>query len=299
MASGENPTLTSDDLLAIRDQERFDLLGRIVNHLKNDQRVRAAWLSGSVSRGDHDGLSDLDLSVVVTNEAASDFNKNRRAYVVRPARPVLVMDNLANAPPNGAYLLVFYAGEVGPQHVDWFWQPESKAAIPDDEKVLFDRAGLPVIPGAEWRNEAQRPPGPPLGPSPMRVEVLTHKIKFFWAMSLIVAKYIARRDGETVARMTSVIARTLSGAVDLLDSNLPLPGCDAVRRTTIGREAPTAQFELLYGLARDATGLHQRLEEEGVAIPSQGISHIYRFFDLTQSMATLHVKPPGTGERQR
>ena len=144
-------TLQIDDLLAIRDQERSVLLGRIVNHLKEDQRVCAAWLSGSVSRGDHDGLSDLDLYVVVTDESVSDLVENRLANAARPARPVLVMDNVANAPPDGAYLLVLDEGEVGPQHVDWFWQPESWARIPDDEKILFDRVGLPVVLGAEWR----------------------------------------------------------------------------------------------------------------------------------------------------
>ena len=67
-----------DDSLAIRDRERSGLLSRIVNDLKNDQRVRAAWLSGSVSRGEHDVLSDLDLSVVVTDESVNDFVDNRR-----------------------------------------------------------------------------------------------------------------------------------------------------------------------------------------------------------------------------
>jgi predicted nucleotidyltransferase len=91
--------LLLDDLLAIRDQERSGLLSRIVNHLNDGQRVCAAWLSGSVSRGDHDGLSDLDLSVVATDESVSDLVDARRAHAARPARPVLVMDNVAKAPP--------------------------------------------------------------------------------------------------------------------------------------------------------------------------------------------------------
>ena len=55
--------MTTEDLPQIRQRERSDLLSRIVSDLQNDERVCAAWLSGSVSRGDHDGLSDLDLSV--------------------------------------------------------------------------------------------------------------------------------------------------------------------------------------------------------------------------------------------
>ena len=277
--------MTIQDLLAIRYRERSHLLGRIVEDLRNDQRVCAAWLSGSVSRGDHDELSDLDLSVVVTDESANDFVQNRRAHAARPARPVLVMDNMANAPPGGAYLLVLYAGEIGPQHVDWFWQPKSKSRIPDDEKVLFDRVGLPVASGVEWRREAHRPPGPPLDDVP-RVEVLTHKITFFWAMSLIVAKSIARRDSGTVAGMTSKIAQTLTEAAQLLNSNLSLPGRDAAQCSAIESAAPIGQFELLYGLARDATRMHEELVEQGAAIPSEAIRHIYRFFELTQSMTT-------------
>ena len=277
------------NVLAIRDRERSDLLARIVEHLKDDRRVRAAWLSGSVSRGDHDGLSDLDLSVVVDDKDAHDFVRNRRAHAARPAPPVLVMDNVANAPPCGAYLLVFYAGGVGPQHVDWFWQPESEARIPDDEKVLFDGVGLPAVSGAEWRREAHRPPGPPLGPNPTRGEVLTHKITFFWAMSLIVAKHIARRNDDTVARMTSLTAGTFAEAAQLLGSSLSMPGLDAAQRAAIESEAPAAQFELLYGLARDATGLHEELLDHGATIPSEAIRPIYRFFELTQSIATART----------
>ena len=199
------------------------------------------------------------------------------------------MDNMANAPPGGAYLLGFYAGEFGPQHVDWFWQPESKARMPDDEKVLFDRVGLQTAPGAEWRREAHRPPGPPLEPSPTRVELLTHKITFFWAMSLILAKYIARRDGESVARMTSVIARNLTEVAQLLGSSLSLPGRDAAKSSAIGSEAPAVQFDRLYGLASDATSLQDELVDQGTVIPSEAIPHIYRFFGLTQSIATQRM----------
>jgi len=119
---------------------------------------------------------------------------------------------------------------------------------------------------------------------PPRVEVLTHKITFFWAMSIIVAKYMARRNGETVARMTSVIARTLTETSQMLDSSLSLLGRDAALRSDIGSEAPARQFELLYGLARDATSLHDELVDQGAATPSKAIPQIYRFFELAESM---------------
>lgn len=137
-------TLQIDDLLAIRDQERSVLLGRIVNHLKEDQRVCAAWLSGSVSRGDHDGLSDLDLYVVVTDESVSDLVENRLANAARPARPVLVMDNVANAPPDGAYLLVFYEGEVGPNTWTGFGNRSPGHGYP------MTRRYFSIVPACQW-----------------------------------------------------------------------------------------------------------------------------------------------------
>ena len=281
--------MTIEGLLAIRDRERSDILGRIVADLKNDQRVGAAWLHGSLSRGDHDGLSDIDLTVVVADESANDFINNRWEYSARAGRPVLVMDNFANAPADGAYLLVFYAGEVGPQHVDWFWQPESTARIPDDEKILFNRLRLPVVPGAEWRREQHRPPGPRLGPSPTRVEVLTHEITFFWAMSLIVAKSIARGNGDTVARMILRIGRTLTDLARLVDNNRALHASDAALHSDMEAKAPTEQFRVLYELAREATSLHDDIVDQSASIPLEAIPHIYRFFELTHSMATARM----------
>jgi hypothetical protein len=183
-------------------------------------------------------------------------------------------------------LLVFYEGEVGPQHVDWFWQPESRARIPDDEKILFDRAGLPVVPGAEWRRDAHRPAGSPLAAGATRIDVLTHKITFFWAMSLIVAKYIARRKSETVGIMTTMVATTFQEAAQLLGGDASLPGSDAALRSPIESESPASQFEVLHGLAQDTTRLEDALTDQGAAIPSEAIPYIQRFFELTESMTT-------------
>lgn len=44
-----------------------ELLARVVQHVEEDDRVRALWLSGSVGRGVPDAGSDLDLVVTVTD----------------------------------------------------------------------------------------------------------------------------------------------------------------------------------------------------------------------------------------
>jgi len=55
-------------------------LDQIVAIVEADSNVRAAWLSGSVSRGDDDALSDLDLSVVVSDESIGELVDRRRTY---------------------------------------------------------------------------------------------------------------------------------------------------------------------------------------------------------------------------
>jgi hypothetical protein len=47
-----------------------DLLSRIVDHVRSDDRVRALWLAGSVGRGDADAGSDLDLVLTVSGRDA-------------------------------------------------------------------------------------------------------------------------------------------------------------------------------------------------------------------------------------
>ena len=138
--------MSIEDLLSIRWRERAELLRCIEEVNSSDCRVRAAWVSGSTALGEDDALSDLDLYIVVADSAIDDFVNNRRFHAAGPARPVLFMENLANAPIGGAYLLALYEGAAGPQHVDWFWLPESEARRPDQAAVLFDHAGLSARP---------------------------------------------------------------------------------------------------------------------------------------------------------
>ena len=280
-----------DKLLAIRMQERALLLERIVEHLRSDRRVRAAWLSGSVSRGEDDGLSDLDLHVAVADGNVADFVKNRRQHAAELAKHLLLMDNFRNAPAGGAYLLALYEGAVGPQHVDWFWHTESRSRLPDDERILFDLVGLPVVAGDWWRRELRRPPSLPLGADPSLVDLLAHKCAFFWAMSLIVAKHIARRDAETVTRMTSLIANTLGDVARL--GNVQPRSEEPWRSLMSGLQVPSAtmEFHLLRTLARSAEDLGDRLADPSVVVPPTVVRQIYRFFDLTEAVATQTYRP--------
>ena len=98
-----------------------------------------------------------------------------------------------------------YPGEVGPQHVDWFWQPEPLARRPNNAVVLFDRADLQIVSGDEWRDEMYLAGGRSPINETDQASIVTFKITFFWAMSLIVAYYIALGDSATVHRMMALI----------------------------------------------------------------------------------------------
>ena len=271
-------------LLSLRVRERAELLRRVDQCIQRDCRVRAAWITGSVARGEDDALSDLDLVIVVVDDAIAEFIDNRRDHAAEPARPLLLMDNLANAPAGGAYLLALYEGKAGPQNIDWFWQAESVAHRPGDGKILFDRAGLQVARGAQLGSTVHRPTGPPLGPNPSLTDLLTHKIAFFWAMSFVVAKYIARRDGASAARMTGVLTRTLTEAADLCHTSMALSESYKVKLAGLESAAAKTQLQVLRELARHAEVLGGQVAARGVVLPSAAISQVYRFFELAEAL---------------
>ena len=290
ISSMTEDTVNIEHVLRTRNRERSDLLKKIVESLTTERSVQAAWLSGSVSRRSDDALSDLDIHIVIDDQAIDQVIGNRKLYASRPARPTLLMDNYRNAPAGGAYLLALYEGEFGPQHVDWFWQPESRSRLPDDEKILFDRVGLPTMLGAQWRREAHRPPLPPLGPNPPVRDLLMHKIEFFWAMSLIATKYIARRNSAVVDRITGVIARTLDEITDLSDTPVEAIRLLKLLPSDLDGASAATQFRVLRELAHHVEALGERLATPDVAAPSsEAVRQIYRFFCLTEALAVSNT----------
>ena len=129
--------------LSAKQQERERLIQRISQLLQADHRIVAAWLAGSVGRGEADAWSDVDLWVVVRDDAIEAVREGRQQFVQVVGPPTLISEAPQNAPPGGAYLWAMYHGEHGPQHVDWNWLPQAGAHIPQATIVLFDRAGLP------------------------------------------------------------------------------------------------------------------------------------------------------------
>ena len=115
------------------------------------------------------------------------------------------------------------------------------------------------------------------------------KIAFFWAMSLIVAKYIARHNGETVARMTRVVSRTLTEAVALYRNSVTSSEGFGKMVTGLETASPTAQLQELRELAGHAWVLGGQLASHGVVVPSEAVSQAYQFFELAEALAARDV----------
>ena len=130
------------ELLAEHDGERDHLIARITDGLFKDERIVAAGLTSSIARGETDGLSDLDITVVFRDEDAADFVPARRREVERFGDVVWCQEVVGNAPPGGAYLGVGFTGTGYPQCTDWCWQPASLAVFPTPTLVLVEKSPI-------------------------------------------------------------------------------------------------------------------------------------------------------------
>jgi len=177
-------------------QEREALLATIVTTLAADERIVAAWLTGSYARGDADAVSDIDLTVVVADDYAATLCRRaemvtawppaeRMALFARFGQPANVHENNYNAPEGGTFTSVFY--EPSAHVVDWILVPYPLARRPDTARVLFEH--LPV---------ALEPPPEPLTPAALAAQV-GEQIAFFWMMAAVTIKYLIRSDLGFVA----------------------------------------------------------------------------------------------------
>jgi hypothetical protein len=165
-------------------QERDNLLTIISDQLAVDPGVKAAWLFGSLGRGDADALSDVDLWVVTEPEYVDRIKADPLSHVTGNGKLILSLSGPQNAPKGGAYQMACYDDEVAPHIVDWYWQPASEAFIPANVQLLFDKAGLarndqPILFDDQQENRHS-------------IEEPFHTISYFWMMLMITAKYAYR-----------------------------------------------------------------------------------------------------------
>lgn len=171
--------------------EREMLLARITATLSTDERFAAAWLTGSYARSEADALSDLDLTVIVTEphtetlcarpwQKAAQTTPERLALFRQFGEPVVIHETHDNAPPDGTFTFVLYAKTA--LVVDWTLVAQEGATRPRSSLLLFDKADIPLAP----------PPAPVSLEE--RAASASEIVGFFWMMAAVTAKYLARRD---------------------------------------------------------------------------------------------------------
>jgi hypothetical protein len=273
------------DELARRRAARDALSSRAVAMLRADPRVVAAWLTGSIGQGTGDDLSDLDFWVIVRDDAMAAVAAERQAIVARIGAPVLIQEAPHNAPPGGAFLLVWYKSDAGLQEADWHWQPRSGAQLPQGVRLLFDRVGIPP---AE--------PAPPLRETD-RVARLTERTAFFWAMAPIAARKIARRQPRAALRLIEMMARAMEEVRWLCDlHDAPPPAED--RDPDPPPVQPAEQLAALRALTRTMESLSAAITTHGGTVPVALIPHVYDFYDFTERLLAARWRathPPGSG----
>jgi predicted nucleotidyltransferase len=73
-------------------RDHDDVIARVVASCSADDRITAAFLGGSVARGDADEYSDIDLCVIVADDAYTDVLAGREALVRKLGEPLFVED---------------------------------------------------------------------------------------------------------------------------------------------------------------------------------------------------------------
>lgn len=177
-------------------EHRDSLLTSISETLSKDERLIAGWLTGSISRNEEDSLSDIDLSLVVSDkysdslcrrleQVSAQTSPERYALFSQFGNVALIHENNNNAPEGGTFTFVLYAESA--VMIDWVLVSQSKAKRPLQSQLLFEKVSIPIAP-------------------PSEPEDIEHSKKsvaemwaFFWMMTAITIKYIHRDDGVFAA----------------------------------------------------------------------------------------------------
>jgi Streptomycin adenylyltransferase len=169
----------------------------IVDSISRDERFVAAWLTGSFSRNEADFLSDIDITLVVSDQFSSSLctrleqvsaqtSLERYSLFSQFGAPALIHENNNNAPEGGTFTFVLYAESAF--MVDWILIPHSNAKRPSASKLLFDKVGIPIEHPTELEDLEQRK------------KSVVEQWVFFWMMTAVTIKHIIRGDGVFAAQ---------------------------------------------------------------------------------------------------
>lgn len=156
--------------------ERSSMVTAITKALFGDERITAAWLTGSLARGDEDEFSDVDLCAVISNQRLGII-ENWLPFVSTFGEPANVHEARRNAPKGGTMISTLYMNGIT---IDWMLIPLSVAARPHDSLLIFEKEGIPI------QAEASK-----LTPEEEQAQ-LNDRLTFFWMIAAVAAKTLLR-----------------------------------------------------------------------------------------------------------
>jgi hypothetical protein len=264
---------TLGDLGAMRDS----ILTRIVARARQDERVVAAWLTGSVGRGEDDAWSDLDLHLAIADDHLDAWWRARESLYREIAPPVFIQWEMpSNAQEGGRFQLVYFPGPV---EVDWNVGPLSMASRPPASRMLFARQDIPV--SRAWSIDADE-----------RRERLQRATDFFWAMTPIAVKYAGRGATTDAVDQLELLARGLTEVWRLLhDSpNLSLqnplvePELAAILPRMDPVIDPSRCLKAIVALMSAMNALRPQLEAAAVRWPSPLVSQVEAIVEVARDI---------------
>jgi predicted nucleotidyltransferase len=267
---------------------RNEVLSRITSALEMDDRVVAAWLSGSFGRGEDDEWSDLDLHVAVADDHLQAVLNERSRLYSTAGVPLLIQEEMeSDSQPGARFQLVMYAGPV---EVDWNIGPESQAVRPLNFKMLVQRADVPVFRTVALPPDARR----------ARAQ---HWITFFWAMLPIGIKLCGRRDTRRAVNQLNLqtmayiaLWRLASGPDASEVPNTANPVLEPELQASIPLIGPTITTESVLSamsiLADRVRELHPTLHQLGVFVPDDFTTQITELRGLAGQVLSVDSSRP-------
>lgn len=278
-------------------EERDRLLARVTQVLEADERVTAAWLSGSYGRGEVDEWSDLDLHVTVKDEYLQTILDEHEALFAKCGRHILVWGGIAsNSLANGRFWLVQYAPYM--LEVDWSIGPTEGTTKPEASYILFDRVGIPVTllllpPDEETRRDKAN-----------------RELSLFWAMAPIGIKFAGRGYTRKAVNQVSMLRDSyclLWRALwrpellqkDAYHQNRPL---ETELDARMPRHAPIIDplgaLAVIRAFCQEVEQLHPALAVLGVCVHEDVVKETYALADLAETIARTGGSSPHRGSRR-
>lgn len=258
-------------------ESREHLLSQIVETFSQDKRIVAAWLTGSYARNDADAVSDLDLTVVISDpyserlcrklEQVSSQTTSERLEILRQfGEPAILHENNNNAPEGGTFTFTLYANSS--LMVDWILIPQSKASRPFEAHLLFEKSAIPVSPVATTESSEQR------------AKVASERVAFFWMMLAITAKYLIRRDHVFVTHWLEELTRIVHEVERLIAGN---PWQYVRGSRTVLEPSSSAQKRAILNLGNRMQYLLPQLLSMGEIALSSPMREIQALLDLVEN----------------